>query len=140
MDMVLSLVGMQQEFIAPVQPPHAVLVYHGREGGGRARHPGQVGRAAALAVVPVVAGGRNDPVVPADEAEVDEELLPAAQAGPPVALQAPLAQARCPEAAPAPPRRGRCDSSPGSTNTGTTASSRQPSHCTTSRAETPLAA
>lgn len=62
-------------------PPQAVLVDYRRvKGGSGAWHTRHVRRTAALAVVAVVASGRDDPVVPANQTEVNVELLPAAQA------------------------------------------------------------
>ena len=64
--------------------------HRGVEGQRGARGGRRVARAVALAVVGVVTGRGDNPVVPADVLEVDVELPLAAQAGGAVALQATL--------------------------------------------------
>lgn len=74
-----------------VEPPHPVLIDHGRvKGRGRTRDPCQVGWAAPLAVIAIVTGRRYDPVIPPNKSEVNIKLLPTAEVGPAIALQTSL--------------------------------------------------
>lgn len=67
--------------------PHTVLVHHsGVEGRSRSGNPGHVRGTIPFAIIPKVPRRGDDPIIPADEAEIDVKLLSATQAIAPVAF------------------------------------------------------
>lgn len=88
---------------------HSILIhYRCVERRGRAWHTCHVSRTAAIAIVAIVAGRCNDPVVPTYEPEIDVELLSATQSAiATVAFQATLLNAVFPLSLPCPHNQER---------------------------------